>query len=89
MPIDPYFRDSSFGPEVIQVMSDVLEDVCRSLEISGRRLSREAVAREILEVAAAGHRDPRNIRRLILQRVREDPYHMKPPTKSAPEPSRK
>jgi len=62
------FKDKAFEPEAIAAMSSAYADVCRTLGLGDQDHSEaDAVARKIIEFAQRGERDPRRLRKSVLQ----------------------
>jgi hypothetical protein len=56
------FQEASFGPDVIQIMSDAFERACRSLRDTGQpEMIKEVIAQRIIVAAREGRRDPREL----------------------------
>jgi hypothetical protein len=66
VPITPFLPDTAFEPADIQVMSQVLSEVCNALKIDGDATAREVVAIRIIELARRGERSATNLRDRVL-----------------------
>ena len=67
MPIGPYIKEGAFGPETVAAMASAFDDICKTLDASGRSdLSKETVATKIIELARAGEIDPVVLREMTL-----------------------
>jgi hypothetical protein len=67
MPLTPYLKEATFDPQAIEAMSAAFEAVCESLQLANRSDPiTEIVARQVIEVAGTGERDPVRIRDLVL-----------------------
>jgi hypothetical protein len=67
VPIRSYIKEGAFGPEVVAAMAAAFEDVCKTVEASGRSdLARETIAIKIIELARAGEADPVVLREMAL-----------------------
>jgi hypothetical protein len=65
-------RGEAFGPHEIGVMTCAYEDVLRALKLSNRSdpVTRE-IAKQIIECAKQGERDPRRLRDRVLRLLQE------------------
>jgi hypothetical protein len=72
MPIKQFRPNASFSPEVISLMAVGFEKACRSLQISGQAVVREAVAKKIIELAQKGERDPVRMSEWTLKNLQSD-----------------
>jgi hypothetical protein len=67
MPLTPYLKEATFDPQAIEAMTAAFEAVCESLHLANRSDPlTEIVARQVIEVAGTGERDPVRIRDLVL-----------------------
>ena len=67
MPIRPFLKDESFGPEDIANLSAAFEAALRKLGLADRTdPAATAVAKLIIEFAKAGQRDPERLCALAL-----------------------
>jgi hypothetical protein len=56
--VQPFIQPGAFGPEMITVMTGVLETACKELGDAGRSATvRETVAGRIVAAATLGERD--------------------------------
>jgi hypothetical protein len=63
MPINRLLKDGVFGPEDIKVLTAAFEDTLRELRLVDRSDSiAEIAAKEIIELARSGERDPVRLR---------------------------
>ena len=63
----PYASGQAFQPETIQAMSIAYEKVCESLKlVDGSGLLNELIARNIVELATSGERDPERLCTSVL-----------------------
>ena len=70
MPIRPFLKDAVFGPDVISVMGAAFEDVCKTLEASGRTdITKEIVAAKIIQLARGGETNPVALREKALSEL--------------------
>ena len=79
MPIRPFLKDAVFGPDVISVMGAAFEEVCKTLEASGRTdITKEIVAIKIIQLVRGGETHPIVLREKVLSelgllRLRKEP----------------
>jgi hypothetical protein len=67
VPIRSYIKEGAFGPEMVAAMAAAFQDVCETMEASGRSdLEQEAIAAKIIELARAGEADPVVLREMAL-----------------------
>ena len=67
MPIRSYVQEGAFGPEMVAAMGAAFQDVCKTMEASGRSdLARETIAAKIIELARTGEADPVVLREMAL-----------------------
>lgn len=67
MPIRSYVKEGAFGPEMVAAMGAAFQDVCKTIEASGRsELTRETIAAKIIELARTGEADPVVLREMTL-----------------------
>jgi hypothetical protein len=65
--ITPFIKDGAFGPDVISVMATAFEDLCKTIEVSGRSdITKETIAAKIIELARGGEADPVVLRGMAL-----------------------
>lgn len=69
MPIRGMFADRGFTPEDVTVMALALEGACQALglNVRGDDPFVQVVAREVVEAAGAGERDPERLRDKVLK----------------------
>ena len=69
MPIRRLFADRGFTPEDISVMALALEGACQALGLTvrGEDPFIQAVARQVIEEAETGERDPERLRDNVLK----------------------
>jgi hypothetical protein len=70
MPMKRFLPNASFSPEEISLMAVAFENACRSLQTSGDTVTREAVAKKIIELAEKGERDPIRMAESALKSMR-------------------
>jgi hypothetical protein len=67
MPLIPFSKEATFDPEAIKAMAAAFEAVCESLQLLTRSDAiTEIVARQVIEVAGTGERDPQRICDLLI-----------------------
>jgi hypothetical protein len=70
VPIKPYIKEGAFGPEAVAAMATAFDDVCKSVDASGRSdLAKETIATKIIELARSGELDPVALRELALSEL--------------------
>jgi hypothetical protein len=62
VPIARLAKEGAFAPEDITLLTDVFEDVCRTLGLDPGDRWRDIVAKKIIEAAQAGERDADRLR---------------------------
>jgi hypothetical protein len=68
MPIGWFIGPGAFGPEMIAVMTGVLEAACKKLGGAGRSATvRETIAGRIIAAAKLGERDPARLLEAALR----------------------
>jgi hypothetical protein len=66
--IVPFLRDSAFGPQEIQAMSQALDEVCASLGVhTGNNEARRVIAERIINLARRGDCNTIQLRDRVLQ----------------------
>jgi hypothetical protein len=64
----PFIKETSFSPDVTQLMGEAYEHATRGLHDSGQpAVVQEIIAKRIIELAGSGERDPQNLASLALQ----------------------
>ncbi len=73
--IDPFLESThSFDPEAIKALGEAFEAACRCIEVAGQTaITREEIARRIIEHAKRGERDPAPSVRFRARRARGTP----------------
>ena len=70
MPIRIYLKEAVFDPEVISIMTTAFEDVCKTLDVSGRSdVTKEMIAATIIQLARSGEADPIVLRKKVLSEL--------------------
>ena len=70
MSIHPFLKGAVFGPEVISGMGTAFEDVCQTVEVSGRTdITKEIVATKIIQLARSGGIDSIVLREKVLSEL--------------------
>jgi hypothetical protein len=65
--IIPFLSGQAFQPETIEAMGIAYENVCKSLKlVDGSGLLNELIARNIVELATSGERDPERLCTSVL-----------------------
>jgi hypothetical protein len=72
MPIRQFVPNASFNPEVVSLMALGFEKARRSLQLSGQKVVREAVARKIIELTQKGERDPVRMSEWTVKKLQSD-----------------
>ena len=71
MPLHRLLENSAFEPEHVEAMSTAFEDICRELGLAQRDDPlRELVARQVIEFARRGERDPTKLRSQVMAAIR-------------------
>ena len=71
MPIYGLLQESPFGPDAVQQLASVFDEVCRELDLADRTDPlRDAVARKVIEIAQTGVLDPDSLRSEVLRAIR-------------------
>lgn len=75
MPIRRLFGDRGFTPEDISVMALALQGACEALGLTVRNDDAfiQVVARQVIEEAETGERDPERIRDNVLKALADKP----------------
>ena len=64
------FQDTAFDPELIRLMGQAYDKACQAMPASGQpAIVREIMAKEILQAANKGERDPRKLCEQALKAV--------------------
>jgi hypothetical protein len=71
MPIRSLTLPGAFEPEMIAVMSEAFEAVCKELSNAGQQAARDVIALRIITAATLGERDPVRLRESALPRERD------------------
>jgi hypothetical protein len=68
MSIHPYLKDAVFDPTAIDAMAMAFDDICKSLQVeSDAQLVREVIAKQVIELALHGERDPKKLQAEALK----------------------
>ena len=71
VPIRIYLKEAVFDPEVISIMTTAFEDVCKTLDVSGRSdVTKEMIAATIIQLARRGETDPVALSEKALSKLR-------------------
>jgi hypothetical protein len=71
MPLYRLLENSAFEPEHVEAMAIAFEDLCRELELAQpENPLREVVARQVIEFARRGERDPAKLRVLVMEAIK-------------------
>jgi hypothetical protein len=73
MPIHRLLENSAFEPEHIEAMVAAFQDLCRELELVEGDALREVIARQVIEFARRGERDPTKMSQLVMQAIKAWP----------------
>ena len=69
-PIDDYLGGATYDPEAVKCMSAALDLVLRELHDKGQpKVVREVLAKRIVELAAIGERDVKQLCKTVLSEV--------------------
>ena len=72
MPISRFIKESSFGPDEIEVIVRAFEGVCKELQLYSRNDPvTEIVAEKVIKAAAQGAKDVADLQQRALQNVRQ------------------
>jgi len=72
MPVYPLFRRSAFEPDAINAMEAAFEAALRELGVSNRADPlAETVAKQIIELAQRGERDPERLRAQTVKSLKD------------------
>ena len=71
MPLHRLLENSAFEPEHVEAMSTAFEDICRELGLAQRDDPlREFVARQVIEFARRGEREPTKLKSQVMAAIR-------------------
>ena len=71
MPLHRLLENSAFEPEHVEAMSTAFEDICRELGLAQRDDPlRELVARQVIEFARRGEREPTKLKSQVMAAIR-------------------
>jgi hypothetical protein len=73
MPIHRLLENSAFEPEHIGSMVIAFQHLCRELELVEGNPLREVIARQVIEFARRGERDPTKMKQLVMQAIKAWP----------------
>jgi hypothetical protein len=73
MPLHRLLENSAFEPEHIEVMAAAFRDLWRELELVEGDPLREVIARQVIEFARRGERDPVKLKQLVMQAIKAWP----------------
>jgi hypothetical protein len=72
MPLTRNIKEVVFDPEAIELMVTVFKTACLSLQLVDRdTLLTQIIARNVVEIAATGERDPERLRDQVLLALKE------------------
>ena len=72
MPIYRLLQNTAFGPDTVEVLAAVFDEVCRELGLAERTDPlRDTVARKVIEIAQTGEHDPIKLRTSVLKAIRD------------------
>jgi hypothetical protein len=70
MPLHRLLENCAFEPDHIVAMSAAFDDLCRELDLGQRdNPLRELVARQVIDFARRGERDPTKLKSLVLAAI--------------------
>ncbi len=73
MAVYPLFRNRAFEPEAISTMTRAHAEACRALGLNDRNhREANAVAKQVIEFAQRGERDPSRLRDSVLAALRNE-----------------
>jgi hypothetical protein len=71
MPLYRLLQDAAFDPEHTEAMGIAFEDACRELGLAQREDPlRDLVARQVIEFAKRGERDPEKLKAAVLAAIK-------------------
>ncbi len=71
MPIHRLLENSAFEPDHIEAMAAAFDDLCRELElVQPNDPLREVVARQVIEFARRGERDPAKLKSQVMAAIK-------------------
>lgn len=71
MPLHRLLENSAFEPEHVEAMSTAFEEICRELGLAQRDDPlRELVARQVIEFARRGEREPTKLKSQVMAAIR-------------------
>jgi len=73
MPLHRLLENSAFEPEHIEIMAAAFRDLCRELELVEGDPLREVIARQVIEFARRGERDPVTLKQRVMQAIKAWP----------------
>jgi hypothetical protein len=74
MPIREYLDGHRFDPETTRAMGLAFEIACAALQLEGQNTpAKEALAKQVIDLAKQGERDPDRISEIILARAQPPP----------------
>lgn len=73
MPIHRLLENSAFEPEHIDGMVAAFNHLCHELELGEGDPLREVIARQVIEFARRGEREPAKMTRLVMEAIRAWP----------------
>jgi hypothetical protein len=72
MPLIPYQKGGVFDPKQIEAMTTAFQAVCNTLQLVDRDDPvTEIVARNVIDAASTGERDPDRLRDLVLANLNQ------------------
>jgi len=77
MPLSRFLKEAAFDPEAIGVIHSAFMAVCDSLQLIGGRndTMTQIIARNVIDVARGGERDPQRIHDLVLLALKGTGQH--------------
>jgi hypothetical protein len=75
MSIHPYLKDAVFDPTAIDAMALAFDNACMALQVApDAQIVREIIAKQVIELARRGEREPEKLEEAICRSVRSDEF---------------
>jgi hypothetical protein len=69
MPLHRLLENSAFEPEHIESMAAAFLDLCRELDLHEHDPLREVIARQVIEFARRGERNPVKLKEMVMMAI--------------------
>lgn len=70
MPLTPYLKEAVFSPKDIEALNTAFTMLCKTFDLTDPNHPRgETIARELIEIARTGERDPERLHDLVVLAV--------------------